>query len=556
MKIQTEQGQKLEVSDTASPHDIDDILHHFGQSSPSIPKTIFDQGMQGATFSLADEVTDPIGAGIASVATGKNYFDVLKQARDSTSQDLSNEMHDHPFISVGSQLAGGLASGGIVGDLAKGTVAGNMLRSGQVAKGAGYADRATNLAANMGKGAIKGAVAGATYGFGSGEDGNKLETAKNYGELGAGVGALFPVAEGAVSAVKNAFTPSVSQGVQDAAELAQKHSVPLSLDQLSDSHARKYIAATSGQVPFSGGPEFATKQQGAFNSAILKTIGESGDTITPDIVSNAYDNIGQKFDNVLAGKTLQVTPQDSNKFGDILKNASGSLANDKVNAIKNVIDDFNKNVAPDGTIPGEVIGDIRSTITKQMRRADPGIKEYLGDVLDNIMDISTEGNPAAKAQLTEAKYQYKNLKTIEPLIAKATDGNISPALLKNRVIQNYGAKAMATGNAGDLGELSKVGDLIKKKVGDSGTAQRAASMALLATPGAIIGGYETPGGIGKKAMGAAAGAGATVLAAKGYQSYNNSEKLAEMAMKLTPKEISRLPPATAMAVLAAKRANQ
>lgn len=550
----TDQPDQSQQQPQQAAPDVLDILNNAGAypdpvesqnvSSPGVVKTAFDQGLQGATFGLGDKISDVIGAGIASGYTGGKFSDFLNQSRDQTKQDMSSEMANHPVVSLGSQLAGGVLTGNAIGDAVEGTSIANFLKNGQVAKNATLSAKAGNLALNTGKGALLGAVGGAAYGAGSAENVNDIVPGAESGaKFGGIVGGALPAAGAVTNAIKNTVVPSVSDMARDAALLAQKHGIPLALDQLAGSHARDYLSATSSEVPYSGGPQFAAKQQAAFNNAILNTVGESGDKITPDVVDDAYKNIGQKFDDILAGKTLQVSPDHLNDLDNIVQNASGSLANDKVAAIQKTIDNIKANISPDGTISGEKIGDIRSTLSQQIKRADPGIKDYLGDVMDKVMDISTDGNPEAKQQLTQAKYQYKNLKTLEPLFAKATDGNVSPALLKNRVIQNYGAKSMATGNAGDLGDLVRVGDLIKGKIGNSGTAQRAASMALLATPGAIIGGATTPGDYAHRALGAVAGAATSLAAAKGYQSYNNSGRLAAKAISgMSAAQVAKLPP--------------
>ncbi len=560
-KMQDGRVGRFEVPEGTSPEQAQGLIEDHLKNSPvekpepvGIPRTILDQGMQGLTFGLGDEASDALGAVGAKLMGGNatkdmSIGDLYGQARDLSKDQLSNEMKQNPLTSIASQLGGGLVTGGAISDVAKGTALANMLRSSQVAKDAPTLAKAGNLAINMGKSGAIGSATGAAYGFGTADDGERLQGTGQGAKVGAVVGGLMPVANAAVNKIKEVVSPTVSAGMQDVAELAKKHGVPLGVDQLTNSPARKYLAETSAELPFSGGSQFAAKQQSAFNNAVLKTVGESGDRITPEVVGNAYKNIGQKFDDVLAGKTLQVSPDHLDSLGNIIEDAKGTLANDKVSAIKNTIDKLIADIHPDGSISGEKIGDIRSTLVGKIKRADPGIKEYLGDVLDTVMNISTEGNPETRKLLTEARYQYKNLKTLEPLMAKATDGDISPALLKNRVISNYGAKSMATGEAGDLGELARVGDAIKSKIGNSGTAQRAASMALLATPGAIIGGAATPGDYYKKAMGAALGGAATLGAAKGYQSYNNSPALAEAL--LSARNVKNLPPNISTALIGA-----
>lgn len=487
------------------------------QREASIPRTIFDQGMQGMTFGFSDDIMDRLGAFGASLYTGEKYKDVLKDARSASRQRMADQIEQNPITSIASNIGGALLTGGAGASTKAGTAIGNSLRTG-------------NLAARIGKGALAGAASGAAYGAGGADDGQKLAGAGTGAMVGGAVGAAIPAVSGLYGAVKNTVFPKASESIIESAKLAEKHGIPLSLDQISNSKARKYLADTSSRIPFSGGPAFVETQQKALNRAVLKTVGVDADMVNPQVTQTAYDTIGKKFDDVLAGKLVSVSSGDRAAFGKIIDNARKSLAADKVKAIKANIDEVLGNIGPNGMITGEKIGDLRSTLTARLRKADPGVKQYLSDVVDHIVDISTKGTPGAKEALREARYQWKNLKTIEPLLAKATDGNISPALLKGAVSKStsYGAKNMATGNAGDLGELARVGDLIKKKIGDSGTAERLASYALYSSPGAIYGAATSPD---NRLGGAAVGALGTLAMAKGYQRYNNSPYMVNKAME-------------------------
>ena len=482
----------------------------------SISRTVLDQGLQGTTFAGADEITDRLGAMGASIYTGEKYKDVLKDARSASKQRMAQQAEQNPVTAIGSNIAGALLTGGAGASTKAGTAIGNSLRTG-------------NIAARIGKGALAGAASGAAYGAGNADDGEGLAGAGKGLLVGGSVGAALPAVAGLYGAVKGAILPKASEGIIESAKLAEKHGIPLSLDQISNSKARKYLADTSSRIPFSGAPGFAESQQKQWNRAVLKTVGIDADSVNPQVAQTAYDTIGKKFDDVLAGKTVTVTDRDMERFSKIIEDSRKSIGNEKTRVVQDNIMELLDNL--DGnTISGKKIGDFRSTITKRLRNAEPGVKQALAKVVDQIVDISTKGTPGAKEALKEARYQWKNLKTLEPLLAKATDGNISPALLKGAVSKStsYGAKNMATGKAGDLGELARVGDLIKKKIGDSGTAERLASYALYSSPGAIYGAATSPD---NRVGGAAVGALGTLALAKGYQSYNNSPYLVNKALQ-------------------------
>jgi len=147
-------------------------------------RTIFDQGMQGATFGFADEASDRLGALGASFYTGLPYEDLLEEARSTTKDRLNEQLQEMPVTSIGANIAGGLATGLAGATTKAGAAIGNSLRSG-------------NLSARAVKGALAGAASGAAYGAGTSE--NRLEGAGQGAILGGAVGAVAPVASATLS---------------------------------------------------------------------------------------------------------------------------------------------------------------------------------------------------------------------------------------------------------------------------------------------------------------------------------------------------------------------
>lgn len=160
-----------------------------GANDTSRGRTMLEQGLQGATFGLADEVYDPIGAGIASVATGEKYNDLLDEARNNTKQRLSEQMQERPALSIGSQLGGALITGGAGGTTKAGAALSGGLRSGAIL------GRDLGLAGRAAKAGAVGSAAAGVSGFNSGSGfENRIENGAD--SLGPGflVGAALPVA--------------------------------------------------------------------------------------------------------------------------------------------------------------------------------------------------------------------------------------------------------------------------------------------------------------------------------------------------------------------------
>ncbi len=163
-------------------------------------RTAFDQGMQGATFGFSDEISDRLGAGIASLATGQNYGDMLAEARQLTKERQDRQWDQRPGASFASNIASGLATGiaGAVPKVITGSAATMGARGALNAiprAGAAINNRiwSGTTGAKAVKGGLAGSASGALYGYGAAEDGERSEGARTgalYG-AGAGVGGVY-----------------------------------------------------------------------------------------------------------------------------------------------------------------------------------------------------------------------------------------------------------------------------------------------------------------------------------------------------------------------------
>lgn len=160
-----------------------------------VGRTLLDQGMQGATFGFGDEISDRLGAGMASLYTGENYGDLLKEARGQTQTRLNTEMDQRPVTSIAANLAGGLLTGGAAGTTKAGTSLANSLRTG-------------NTAARIGKAALAGAASGGLYGAGSAQEGDRLQGAGQGAVLGGAFGGAAP----AIGAAYRGVVKPVARG--------------------------------------------------------------------------------------------------------------------------------------------------------------------------------------------------------------------------------------------------------------------------------------------------------------------------------------------------------
>lgn len=177
---------------------------------PNRGRTALEQGLQGATFNLADEVYNRLGAGIASAYTGEKYSDLLNEAQNTTQERLKQQMEERPALSIGANIGGAILTGGAGASTAGGAAVANSLRTG-------------GLGLRAAKAAALGAATGSAAGFGAGSGlENRLESAGDSAVAGGLVGGAIPVvgagagklAKGVKSEL-NSLMPKAAQSMQD-----------------------------------------------------------------------------------------------------------------------------------------------------------------------------------------------------------------------------------------------------------------------------------------------------------------------------------------------------
>lgn len=228
--VTSPEGKKFRINapEGATP---DEALEYAKKQFASLPsndlpvsrgRTALEQGLQGATFGFADELTDRLGAGIASVYTGEKYSDLLKEARANTKNRFEAQNEQNPGISLAANLGGALVSGGIGAGTKVGSSLANSLRTGGVG-------------ARIGKGAMAGAASGGLFGAGSAFEGDRIEGATEGALLGGAIGAALPAAGAALSPLTQKAADAITKKVAIASgELPETSLLPKALKKVSD----------------------------------------------------------------------------------------------------------------------------------------------------------------------------------------------------------------------------------------------------------------------------------------------------------------------------------
>lgn len=350
-------------------------------------------------------------------------------------------------------------------------------------KGAALAKEAGSAVTGLGSRILarsgQGAVEGLAQGVGT--DDSRLTNAA----IGAGGAGALTAAGGAIKGAKNAITPEIDQATATLAKRAQDFGIPVSVQQVAPTKMRNTAQKVSAAIPLSGVQKFEDSQRAAFNKAIAGTLGEDAEDLGPETIKNFLSRSSKGFDDVLKGKNVQVDPLNIETLDTLVNNAKGSLSDNLVKVVEKNVNDLKANVGADGVIPGEKIASFRSELLKRISRAESGTKEYLGEVVDVIDDLlDTSIDDEAKQALGSLRRQWRNYRTVEPLLEKATDGQINPTLLQQRVASSPYIKASRTKTGDDdLVDLARIGKQLLPKLGGSDTFEK----------GALAGGAGTIG---------------------------------------------------------------
>jgi hypothetical protein len=303
------------------------------------------------------------------------------------------------------------------------------------------------------------------------------------------------------AAVGRAVTPFPASGRRSAmVKRLKDEGVDVSAGQATGSRGLKNIESELA-------PDAAIfeRQAEQFTSAALRKAGVRANRATPDVVDEAFEKIGRRFDDLAAKTTV---PFDGKLQDDLLGivtdyQATAGTAAPVVERVMNRAAELAKG----GRLDGRAYANLRSEIGRMTKMADPQARIALREMQMKLDDAvgrhMTPGDALSAWQ--RARKEYRNLLTIEDAATRAGEsaamGLISPSALRGAVIKGN-RKGYARGKD-ELGELARAGESVMRAPPNSGTAARLGARGL---PVAIGGGAGSAiGGVPGGAIGAIAG---------------------------------------------------
>lgn len=448
------------------------------------------------------------GVGKSFVDLGRGARQLYAQAADFvapraptmsgliTGQDPSRVAAMQPEIDQAAQLDAPLMSnpagvGGYVGgSLATIAAPGGLLARGAQAAGltrTGAALSALSNPTTYRAAAAAGAVQGALQPTATGES-RAANTA-----VGGALGFAGNAVANGLGRLAQPFSGALSPADARAVKTLEGAGVPLDAAQRTGSPALARVkSALKDNVATVGlQAEAVSGQQGAFNRAVLRSIGATSDVADEATMGAARTRIGQVFNDVL-GKTKVKFSSGFQTNLQALADRSRRVLPGDANQITRTVDDLLGHAqANGGAIDGRYYNTLRADIgTLESQPGTAPLARELREALDNAFQQAAKGDDAKR--LLQARREWRNLKLIEGAIDTEGGGNVSAAKLANQFGQkrNRGVGVYGSGDASirELAAVAKSGKrLLTDKTPNSGTTARALTQAAL--PAAVGAGY-------------------------------------------------------------------
>jgi len=292
------------------------------------------------------------------------------------------------------------------------------------------------------------------------------------------------VPEAVVDLAARAVTPTMTPERLALAQKATEAGIPLNVHQLSSNRLVRMAGEASEGVPLAGSGKAA--RQEAFSNGLVKSLDPTSTEtkLTPEVFDQLQTKSGKEIGDISAR-----TPVPLTSLADVADVARRETPDVKA-TIQTYADDL-KTVAGDngGIIPGTTLRKLRTEAQTQARTTPNGdLRRTLGDFVNRIDTALTEHAAEGDMDaLMDARRRYAIGTVLEPLVAKTTTGDISPAALMNRITATAeGKRRMARNRGGELGDYAKIGQEFLKEQGTSGTAERNALFRIV-TDAAIAG---------------------------------------------------------------------
>jgi hypothetical protein len=248
--------------------------------------------------------------------------------------------------------------------------------------------------------------------------------------------------------------------------------------QATGSRALQQMEAKLESQPMTSGPFNTIKANNArvISREFLRAIGETGDEVTPQVIAQADQRIGNAFEQAAQNNRVAWDDVLESDLAGVVQTANGELQEGEFRVIARQAEDLLRKAADHG---GEVGGQAFQNARQALTRLSIGGNSSIGywarqmrDVLDDALIRSV--GPDDAARLATARGQYRILATAMNRTGalNTAKGTVQPGILANALAQSDKRGYTMGQNTSGLYDALRFAQANQPIVGDSGTATR------------------------------------------------------------------------------------
>jgi hypothetical protein len=256
---------------------------------------------------------------------------------------------------------------------------------------------------------------------------------------------------------------------------------------------------------FPGGGGRATAMQNQaneqFTRAALRRAGVQADRATPDVIDDAFNQIGREFQNFAGATNIAGRPTFANRFravgNDYVANTSDAM---RIGVVTNYAEELANRLGPGAGITGRQYNTYRSELARLQReqRSNPQAANAVGRLIEELDTVMLRSAPAGqrvaiRTALQDRNRRYRNLLAIEDASGAAGEaaasGLLTPAALRTAIKKND--KKGYTRNRNDMAPLARAGTEVMTPLRSSGTAERSFAQQMVSAPASAVSSLTT-----------------------------------------------------------------
>lgn len=276
--------------------------------------------------------------------------------------------------------------------------------------------------------------------------------------------------------------PAAQSGLTAAQRQAMRRGQDLGMrftpGQATGNRSLQRLEAKASSQPWSSGTfdNININNERVVTREFLRSIGEQGNDLTPDVLRRATERIGRVFDHAAENNATQYTGAlearlsalEQQAAAELVPNAEGQVATRTLNNIVEMAARGN------GVLEGPAFQAVRRNVNNLVNGSNPALAQWARGVRDALDEALLQSvGPEQAAALGTARQQWRILATArDRLGALSQSGKVNARTLANALTQGDARGMLMGANRSGLYDALRAVQAFPDIVGNSGTATR------------------------------------------------------------------------------------